>query len=103
MIFRKPKNPSAEELMAQFLTQNAPASDKNTHSELDLKFKALWLLLKDKLQLSEQDLEGYISKIKIEQEEAQTKAAEGIQNAEKCEKCGRTVSIKTGACLYCGV
>ena len=103
-MFGKPKKPTADQLIADFLTQTQdalPAADKE--SDLELKFDALWQIVQKKFGLNEGDLEAEISEIKKKRSEAaKQEAAAAPLGIEKCAKCGRTVSAKTGICIYCG-
>ena len=108
-MFGKSKKPSAEDMMAEFLAQKekASAAAPSEIQQLETKFAALWQLLQEKLDLSEQDLEDCIERIKTAEEQyAQSEAAKGIDDVvaapEKCPNCGRTVTAATGVCLYCG-
>ena len=97
-MFKKPKNkqPSAEQLMAEFLSKKKSNDSQNQQNDEKIKFQALWEILKEKLDLSDDDLEAKISTLKQKKES-------DIKTPENCKKCNRPVSIKTGICVYCGV
>jgi len=101
-MFGKSKNDSvsADQLMAEFLEKKQQSQTQEKSSELEIKFKALWELLQEKLGLTEQDLEAQISI--IEERETKLKEAPKVLKKENCSKCNRPVSIKTGICIYCG-
>ncbi len=108
-MFGKPKKPSAEDMMAELLRSTEATSDEATSDskcncqELEAKFDALWLLLQEKLQLSEQDLEACVDRLRAEKSPAlEDQSSETPQGPQQCPKCGRTVSVTTGVCLYCG-
>lgn len=97
-MFRKSKKPSADASIVDLLSESIKAAPDE--SELELKFAALWKLLQDKLELTDEDLTTHIEKIKNERTAKRSESAE--TNIQKCPKCARTVSVKTGLCLYCG-
>jgi hypothetical protein len=60
---------------------------------------ALWEMLKERTELTEQDLMNKIQEIDLRDGQADGKFDRGIQ---KCPKCDRTMSPKHNRCLYCG-
>ena len=59
--------------------------------------EALWFLVRERLGLSEDDpLIAEINR-RLERYEEYVAAA-----AKACEQCGRTVSLRSGQCVYCG-
>lgn len=66
--------------------------------ELSLRIEALWLLIKDKLKVDDNELADIINKLSDQDlEEAAVK-----EDPNPCPKCGRPMSIKTNLCIYCG-
>ena len=60
---------------------------------------SLWELLKERTDLSEEDLMSKVREIDLRDGTAVGKITVGLQN---CHKCGRTMSPKHRRCLYCG-
>ena len=93
---------------AQSSGAKAPAKDhsyeiralKEDHQHLRLLNQALWELLREKLGLTDADLEQKALEIDLR---------DGVQDGKmtetglRCPRCGRVSSSKHGRCLYCGV
>ncbi len=91
------------------IAANGKAREALTETEY-LKFKieklmivteALWLILKEKNGLSDEDLKNIISQIDTRDGKEDGKVASGPP--EKCAQCGRTLPKKGSSCIYCGV
>ena len=100
-MFRKGKKSSlsVEEKMKEFLDKQV-AKPSEGKSDLEVKFDALWKLLQEKLGLTTEELEQQILRIKESAKSSSVVKDEKVE--EKCAKCGRQVSKKTGMCIYCG-
>lgn len=103
-MFRKTTKPTAEELMAELLAQSTKEQSAKESppkkSDLELKVSALWRLMQEKLNLTDQDLQECM--LRIEKEDSEQNLSEPAVTQAKCPKCGRTVLAKTGICIYCG-
>lgn len=66
---------------------------------LSLVCMAMWSLLQDKTNLTEEDLLQRVQMLDLMDGTADGKATRTVQ---KCHKCGRTMSPKHRKCLYCG-
>ena len=60
---------------------------------------ALWSLIQEKTQLTEEDLMGRVQQIDLADGQLDGKACKPIA---KCPDCGRTMSPRHKRCLYCG-
>jgi len=60
---------------------------------------SLWELLKERTDLTEEDLMSKVQEVDLRDGTADGKITVGLQ---KCHKCGRTMSPKHRRCLYCG-
>jgi len=69
------------------------------HERLALVCMALWSLLMDKTNLTEQDLMDRVRLLDNMDGVADGKATRGIT---KCTNCGRTLNARHNKCLYCG-
>jgi len=67
--------------------------------KLTLICMALWSLLSEKCQLSEEDLMERVKTIDLMDGEADGKLKRQVA---KCAKCGRVMSPRHARCLYCG-
>ncbi len=67
--------------------------------QLTLLCAAMWQLLRERTNLSEQDLAERVASI-----DAKDGVADGklTKTVKKCPKCNRTMSPKYSRCLYCG-
>ncbi len=76
---------------------NTMSNEKQMQSQLDrleLICMALWSLVKEKTNLSEEDLAKRIQEIDL---------AEGMeQSVSICPQCKRPLSLRHHRCLYCG-
>jgi len=68
-------------------------------ARLALLNQALWELLRDRLKLTDQDLERLASQIDLRDGQADGKIT---NQAVRCPKCGRVSNSKHHKCLYCG-
>lgn len=66
---------------------------------LTLVCMALWELLKERGELSEQDLASKVSEIDLRDGRADGKVARQVK---RCASCGRVMSPRHEACMYCG-
>ncbi len=60
---------------------------------------AMWELLKDRTELTEEDLMTKVQQIDLRDGRADGKISKTVA---KCPKCGRTMSPRHKKCLYCG-
>jgi hypothetical protein len=60
---------------------------------------ALWELLRERTELSEEDLLQKVQEIDLRDGKPDGKVSQEIA---KCPKCNRTMSTRHGRCLYCG-
>jgi hypothetical protein len=67
--------------------------------KLTLICMALWSLLQEKTDLTEEDLLERVRQIDLMDGKEDGKAKKQIA---KCPQCGRTMSPRHGRCLYCG-
>jgi len=67
--------------------------------KLTLICMALWSLLSEKVQLSEEDLMERVKTIDLMDGEADGKLKRQVA---KCSQCGRVMSPRHSRCLYCG-
>jgi hypothetical protein len=67
--------------------------------KLALVNMALWSLLRDRLGVTDEDLEKRIQEIDLQDGKLDGRAAPG---ASKCVRCSRMVSHRHKRCLYCG-
>lgn len=81
---------------------NATAKEKQLHGQLDrleLICKALWSLLKEQTNLTEEDIARRVQEIDL---------ADGVQDGKitkqlsVCPQCQRPLSQRHHRCLYCG-
>jgi hypothetical protein len=67
--------------------------------QLLLICSAMWQLLKEKTNLTEDDLINRVAQLDAEDGNADGKLSNRVQ---KCVKCDRTIAAKHHRCLYCG-
>ncbi len=70
--------------------------------ELDrtqLACAAMWSILQEKLQISEEDLLAKMNEIDLSDGKLDGKVSKG---AVACPKCNRTISRRLPKCIYCG-
>ena len=60
---------------------------------------AMWELLKDRTELTEEDLLAKVQEVDLRDGQADGKISKTVA---KCPKCGRTMSPRHKKCLYCG-
>ncbi|MBN1943773.1 MAG: hypothetical protein JW849_10815 [Phycisphaerae bacterium] len=60
---------------------------------------ALWELLRDRTELTEDDLIAKVQEVDLRDGRADGKISKTVK---KCPKCGRTMSSRHRQCLYCG-
>jgi hypothetical protein len=82
--------------------ESRPENTTRTDERLDqllLVCTAMWQLIKEKTNLTEEDLVNRIAIL-----DAQDGVADGKLNArpQPCPKCRRTLCVKRDRCLYCG-
>ncbi len=66
---------------------------------LSLVCMAMWSLIQDKTNLTEEDLMERVKLIDMMDGVEDGKATKGVR---KCRKCGRTMNPRHRKCLYCG-
>jgi len=66
---------------------------------LTLVCMAMWSLIQDKTNLTEEDLKQRVQMLDQMDGEADGKASRGVS---KCHKCDRTLSPRHQKCMYCG-
>lgn len=67
--------------------------------KLLLVCSALWELLRDRTELTEDDLLAKVEEVDLRDGRADGKISKTVK---KCPKCGRTMSPRHKQCLYCG-
>ena len=67
--------------------------------KLVLACMAMWELLKDRTELTEEDLMAKVQEVDLRDGQADGKVSKTVA---KCPKCGRTMSPRHKKCLYCG-
>lgn len=82
------------------------ARDQRDYDQLEerldkllLVCSALWELLRDRTDLTEDDLLAKVQEVDLRDGTADGKISKTIK---KCPKCGRTMSPRHKKCLYCG-
>ena len=65
-----------------------------------LQNMAMWSLLRDAMQLTDQDLVARVQEIDLQDGVADGKVTRAAPNT--CQRCGRTFSPRHRRCLYCG-
>jgi hypothetical protein len=68
-------------------------------NKLALVNMALWTLLKENTQLTDEDLNQRVQEIDLSDGKLDGKVRGGVTN---CPRCERTLSQKHNRCLYCG-
>lgn len=66
---------------------------------LSLVCMAMWSLLQDKTNLTEEDL---LARVKVLDMMDGTEDNRASRTVQKCQACGRTMSPRHRKCLYCG-
>lgn len=66
---------------------------------LQLACAAMWSILQEKLQVSEEDLLAKMNEIDLSDGRLDGKVSKG---AVACPKCNRTISRRLPKCIYCG-
>ena len=66
---------------------------------LSMVCEGLWHLLRDRLNLTDDELMGYVAELDLSDGVADGKVA---RTPVKCPDCGRTISTRHQHCLYCG-
>ena len=93
------------EAKARRAKSKAARAEHETHGvearldKLTLICMALWSLLSEKTQLTEEDLMERIQKLDLMDGEADGKLKRQVA---KCPQCGRVMSPRHPRCLYCG-
>jgi len=96
---------AAEEAAAAIDREHAERAARQVHEyeerldRLALVCMALWSLLKEQTNLTEEDLLERVRQIDLTDGKEDGKAKRQIA---KCPQCGRTMSPRHGRCLYCG-
>lgn len=80
------------------------AADAAKHLEdkvekLTLVCMAMWSLVQEKTQLTEQDL---LERVKLLDQMDGVDDGKATKSVGKCDKCGRTMNARHKHCLYCG-
>jgi hypothetical protein len=68
-------------------------------NQLTLVNMALWSLLRERFDLTEEELVARVEEIDLRDGRLDGKVVESVVN---CPNCGRTMSVKHDRCLYCG-
>ncbi|MBL8765854.1 MAG: hypothetical protein JNL94_00720 [Planctomycetes bacterium] len=68
---------------------------------LQMLCEGMWTLLKAKTDVSDADLAKLVEQIDLRDGKLDGRVAPKT-GVTSCSSCGRTVSVRTGACLYCG-
>ena len=96
---------SAAQADASRATSRAGAADRNVEALIDRLDKltlvnmAVWSLVREQLELTEEQLAERVREIDL---------ADGVEDGKvppqvaKCPQCGRVMSPRHGRCLYCG-
>lgn len=79
-------------------SRNAAAAEDRIE-RLTLVCMAMWSLIQDKTDLTEDDLLQRVEDIDVLDGRADGKASRGVQ---KCGSCDRTLNNRHRKCLYCG-
>jgi len=66
---------------------------------MTLAFEALWTLVRDKLQVSDEDFAARMNELDLSDGKLDGKVRKG---AVSCPKCARTISRRLPQCIYCG-
>jgi len=97
--------PSMGDALARDASHNAmDARSRATFLEervekLSLVCMAMWSLIQDKTNVTEEDLLERVKRIDLMDGREDGKAARGIQ---RCPQCNRVMSPRHGKCIYCG-
>lgn len=75
------------------------ASLEDRLDRLLLVCTALWELLRDRTELTEEDLLAKVQEVDLRDGQADGKISRTVK---KCPACGRTMSLRHRQCLYCG-
>ena len=101
----------ATQVAADAQLQASRSESKATSAKMDLRFikdrmdklllvsMALWELLKDRTELTEEDLMNKVQEIDLRDGQSDGKISKTVM---KCPKCNRTMSPRHKKCLYCG-
>ena len=65
---------------------------------MTLAFEAMWTLVRDKLQVSDEDFATRMNDLDLSDGRLDGKVRKG---AVSCPKCGRTISRRLPRCIYC--
>lgn len=65
---------------------------------MTLAFEAMWTLVRDKLQVSDEDFAARMNDLDLSDGKLDGKVRKG---AASCPKCGRTISRRLPKCIYC--
>ena len=68
---------------------------------LQMLCEGMWMLLKGKTGATDADLAKLVEQIDLRDGKLDGRVAPKT-GVTSCTSCGRTVSVRTGACLYCG-
>ncbi len=82
--------------------RRARTATDNLDARLDrimLAFEAMWSLVHEKLQVSEEDFAARLNEIDLSDGRLDGKVRKG---AVSCPKCKRTISRRLPKCIYCG-
>jgi ribosomal protein S27AE len=89
-------------IQAREYATRAERECNNLEDRLDkllLACTALWELLRDRTDLTEDDLLAKVQEVDLRDGQADGKITKTVK---KCPRCGRTMSPRHGECLYCG-
>jgi ribosomal protein S27AE len=90
---------------AQSSARSAHEAVRDTEQQLErLAFicQAMWSLLREQTNLSEQDLLTRMQELQEQDKATQSEQANSNQQRPRCPECGRTFNPRHDKCLYCG-
>lgn len=75
---------------------------EHRYDQLRLINMALWNLLKERLHLTDADLQASVEALRSDPQAAPLRERERIRELIECTACKRKIPAKAIACIYCG-
>ncbi|MBN1864640.1 MAG: hypothetical protein JW808_07040 [Victivallales bacterium] len=94
-VNRKEDLVTAKSQAMQAMSEHEKLADEVHH--LKLLLESVWILLREKTGLSDEELKAGLKAVKLKHAEAAAKSEPG-----KCISCGKAIASESARCVFCG-